>query len=156
MGEAWDFDGFGVEDLFEMAAIVEQSGFDFYARIIARASNPRIQNELKFLRDEEASHKAFFLDQLRARGGSPRGTISPKLQELLDREFIGPMDRMFSSGDIDDIDKTLSFGSALEVKSIDLYSAMKPTVGPSQAVDLDRIIAQEESHRRKLELMKAF
>jgi rubrerythrin len=156
MGNVWDVREFAVEDLYEMAAIVEQSGFDFYARLIARASDPRVANELKYLRDEEASHKAFFLDQLRARGGAPRGAVSPKLHELLDREFIKPMDRLFASGDIANTEKTLSFGCALEVKTMELYEAMKPSVGPSQAVDLDRIIAQEESHRRKLELIKAF
>jgi len=62
---------------------------------------------------------------------------------------------MGEAWEIGDIDKTLSFGSALELQSIEVYSAMKPTVGASLAGDLDRIIAQEEAHRRKLELIKA-
>jgi len=75
----WSTSGFALEDLYEMAAIAEQGGFDFYARLIARATKPGVKNTLKHLRDEEAAHKAFFLEQLRARGGAPRGTVTPEL-----------------------------------------------------------------------------
>ena len=65
MENMWELAAYPIEELFEMAAIVEQGGFDFYARLIARATDTRVKNELKFLRDEEGVHKAWFLDQLR-------------------------------------------------------------------------------------------
>jgi len=152
----WNLENVEIEDLLEMAAIVEQSGFDFYARLSARADELRLKNELKFLRDEEALHKAFFLEQLRKRGAVPRGSVGPALQEMLEREFIAPMDRMFASPDIKDNDKTLRFGEALEEKSIDLYAGMRPALGEPQQAALDRIIAQKQEHRRKLELIRSF
>ena len=152
----WKLERAKVEDLLEMAAIVEQSGFDFYARLSARADELRVKNELKFLRDEEGLHKAFFLEQLRKLGAAPRGGVDSSLQEVLQREFIGPMDRIFASADIKDNDKTLKFGEDLEQKSIDFYSRMRPALGRSQQAALDRIIAQEEEHRRKLALIRNY
>lgn len=150
----WDFQDVPVEDLLEMAAIVEQSGFDFYARLSARADELRVKNELKSLRDEEALHKAWFLDQLRRRGSFPLGSVAPALRKALEKEFIEPVDRIFASPDIRDSDKTLQLGAVLEQKSIDLYDSMRPAVAEPERPALDRIIAQEKEHRRKLELMR--
>ena len=75
MEGAWDIEGSAVEDLYEMAAIVEQAGFDFYARLLARTADRRVKNELKSLRNAEARHRGFFLDRLRARGRAPGGTV---------------------------------------------------------------------------------
>jgi rubrerythrin len=156
MGNMWELAAYPIEDLFEMAAIVEQGGFDFYARLIARATDPRVKNELKVLRDEEGVHKAWFLDQLRSRGGAPRGSVTPRLQAMLDSEFLEPLDSIFRSGDVSDTDKTISFGSALEQKSIDFYTALEGSGGRAQGVNLRKIIAQEEDHKRKLEVIRAF
>ena len=45
---------------------------------------------------------------------------------------------------------------ALEQKSIELYGEMKAVVSETQKAGLDRIIAEEEGHRRKLQLMRAY
>jgi rubrerythrin len=151
----WDFRNVRVEDLLEMAAIVEQSGFDFYARLSARTDELKVRNELKFLRDEEALHKAWFLEQLRQQGSVPQGFITPALQGTLEREFIEPVDQMFASSDVRDIEKTLKLGAALEQKSIELYDRMRPAVSGPQRTALDRIIAQEEEHRRRLQILRS-
>jgi rubrerythrin len=156
MGNMWELAAYPIEDLFEMAAIVEQGGFDFYARLIARATDARVKNELKFLRDEEAVHKAWFLDQLRSRGGAPRGSVTPRLQARLESEFLEPLDSIFRTGDVSNAEKTLRFGSALEQKSIDFYIALEGSVGSAQREALSKIIAQEEDHKRKLEVIRSF
>jgi rubrerythrin len=155
MAKEWRLGQSSVEDVFEMAALVEQGGYEFYERLIARASNRRVQKELEFLRDEEAAHKAFFLEQLRLLGRTPRGTVGPELNALLQREFFGPLREMFSSSGPDDNFKALGFGMTLEQKSIDLYGEMKAVVSEMQKAGLDRIIAEEEGHRQKLQLMRA-
>ena len=151
----WNIENVSVEDLLELAAMVEQSGFDFYARLSARVDEPRMKNELKFLRDEKGLHRAFFLEQLRKRGAVPRGSVAPVLQEALDREFLRPMDRLFASPDIDDNDKRLSFGADLEQKAINLYGVMRSVLETAQQAALDRIIAQGEDHRRNLEVIRS-
>jgi len=156
MGKTWELAAYQLDDLFEMAAIVEQAGFDFYARLIARATSARVKIELKFLRDEEAVHKAWFLSQLRSRGAAPRGSVTPALQELLDLEFLEPLERVFKTGDVSDSEKTLRFGTALEQKSIDFYTALEGSLGDAQREALEKIIKEEEDHKRKLTVIRSF
>jgi rubrerythrin len=143
------------EDVFEMAALVEQGGYEFYDRLAAGASRRGVQKELEFLRDEEAAHKAFFLEQLRLLGRTPRGAVGPELNAVLQGEFFEPLQEMFSSSGTDDNFKALGFGMTLEQKSIDLYREMRAVVSDAQKDGLDRIIAEEEGHLRKLQLMRA-
>ncbi|HVP19251.1 MAG TPA: hypothetical protein VMU36_09660, partial [Spirochaetia bacterium] len=146
-----DFSRVPAEQLFEMAAIIEQGGFDFYARLIARTSNPKVMNELKFLRDEEGAHRAFFLDQLRRRGIAPRGELGPGLAEFLDHEFLGPLDGAYRLREGASNDATLAFGAFMEQKTIDFYrSLMTGTAVAGRREDLERIVDQEDAHRRKL------
>ena len=152
----WSLGNAGVEDLFEMASVVEQGGYDFYERLRARSASPKVQKELEFLRDEEAAHKDFFLHQLSARGRSPGGTIAPGLQEILEEAFLRPLQKMFSSAGIKDNFRTLGFGLELEKKSIDFYKEMRLAVEDSQKADIDRIIAEEEEHRKKLAVLRSF
>jgi rubrerythrin len=62
---------------------------------------------------------------------------------------------MFSSSGPYDNFKVLGFGMTLEQKSINLYGEMKAVVSEMQKAGLDRIIAEEEGHRQKLQLMRA-
>jgi rubrerythrin len=155
MAQEWKLAESSVDDVLELAALVEQGGFDFYERLQANAADPRVKKELEFLRDQEAAHKAFFLEQIRIQGRTPRGNVGPELQEALEREFIAPLQKLYSSSDIDSNFKTLGFGMTLEQKSIDLYREMKTVVNETQRAGLDRIIAEEEGHQRQLQLMRA-
>jgi rubrerythrin len=155
MAKGWRLGQSSVEEVFEMAALVEQGGYEFYERLIAGASSRRVQAELGFLRDEEAAHKAFFLEQLRLLGRTARGTVGPELNAVLQLEFFQPLQELFSSSAPDDNFKALGFGMALEQKSIDLYGEMKAVVSETQKAGLDRIIAEEEGHLRKLQFLRA-
>jgi rubrerythrin len=148
----WSLGGVSAEELFEMAAAVEQGGFDFYARLTSRSTDPRVRNDLRYLRDEEGVHKSWFLSQLRAGGSTPCGSLSAALQKGLDHEFLGPLERIFSTGDAD---AALRFGPELAQRSIALYQAMREVVLPGQQTELDRIIVEEESHRQRVELLLA-
>ena len=155
MDGGWSLGGYPVEDLFEMAATVEQGGFDFYARLIARTSNPEVMRELKLLRDEEARHKSFFLEQLRNRGLTPKGPVSPGLKAILDREFIEPVAKAYATGAAADKSRVLAFAVGLEEKTIAFYKALRTDcTGPGQYAEINRIIAEEEKHKSKLEALR--
>jgi rubrerythrin len=155
MAKVWSLGGVSADDLLEMAAMVEQGGFDFYARLTARSLDPRVRNELKFLRDEEAMHKSWFLGQLRARGGAPRGALAPALQQSLDDEFLGPLEEVLQRGGADvDTARALQMGSELEQKAIAFYTAMQEVVEPGLKAELGRIMQEEEAHCRKLDLIR--
>ncbi len=157
MENQWNFSAVSAEQLFEMAAMIEQGGFDFYARLIARTSDPRVMSELKYLRDEEAVHKAYFLDQLRRRGAAPRGELGPGLADFVDREFLDPLDSVYRSRGTNGTDATLAFGALMEQKTIDFYRClMSGTAMAARSADLERIVDQEEAHRRKLEVIRSW
>ena len=81
--------------------------------------------------------------------------MSPALRLLLDWEFLEPMQKLYASNDVSDMDKTLGFGMELEEKTIGFYTTMRSGgAAPEQAADLDRIIAEEVKHRRKLEIIR--
>ena len=138
-----------------MAALVEQSGFDFYARLTSRTADPRARNGFRYLRDDEAVHKSWFLSQLRAGGNTPRGDLSAGLRDRLDRDFLEPTEGFFSSGSADDTDSALRVGSELARRSINLYSAMRDAVTPGQKAELGRIITEEEAHANTLESLRS-
>jgi rubrerythrin len=155
MERALSLGGVPAEELFEMAACVEQSGFDFYARLTSRTTDQRVKNELRFLRDEAALHKSWFLAQLRAGGNAPGGGLSAALQENLEQEFLEPVEKAFASSAKTDTDTVLRLGSELARKSIGLYAAMKGLVPAEQRAELGRIIAAEEAHLLRLDLLRA-
>ena len=155
MEKSWSFEGATVEVLLEMAAMVEQGWFDFYARLTSRSFDQRVRNELRFLRDEEAVHKGWFLSQLRARGGAPRGLLPDGLREELDRWFFGPLERVLAEESVDN-DGALRLGAKLEGETLGLFESLREAVGPEHAAGLDRIITEERRHRSRLEAIGAF
>ncbi len=132
--------------------MVEQGGFDFYARLSSRSGNPRERNELLHLRDEEGFHKGWFLAQLRARGGRPGGCLPPVLQAELENRFLAPVSSLFAAGPVENRD-VLRLGAALERDAIDLYRLLRRVLDPPQQTELDRIIAEQERHLGTLEAL---
>jgi rubrerythrin len=154
--EAWDLSKFKIEDVFQMAVTVEQGGYDFYQKIIDQTDNPRVKNEMKYLRDEEAKHKAFFAKSLEAKTGSSKG-MSPAVKSLLEKEFLAPMEEMYRSKKIAKNDEALRFGMQLEQKTIDLYEGLKKMQSdPAFLEDLGAVIEEEKKHKAALNLILAY
>jgi rubrerythrin len=148
---------YAIDDLFQMAVVIEQGGWDLYTRLMDGSDKPQVKNELKFLRSEEESHKAFFVEQLKKRGKAVEGKVSPELHTLLQKEFLGPMERHFAAKSPATHSDTLRFASDLEQRTIDFYTGMK--AGRTDAAfmaDLDKIIAQEQKHKQKINIILAY
>lgn len=153
----WDLSRFQAEDLYRMAITVEQGGFDFYDKVIERTEKPRVKNELRYLRDEEGRHKAFFQKQLAGTGAAGEKTIDPALRKLLETEFLKPMEDLFASTTMDSNAEALRFGVVIEQKTVDFYNALKR--GQSDAAfleDLEVIIEEERKHKQKLNIILAY
>jgi rubrerythrin len=154
--ETWDLSKFAIEDVFQMAMAVEQGGYDFYQKIIDQTDNPRVKNEMKYLRDEEAKHKAFFEKNLKAKQGSSK-KMGTDVKSLLEKEFLAPMEEMYRSKKIAKNDEALRFGIKLEQKTIDLYEGIKKTQGdPAFLADLGTVIEEEKKHKATLNLVLAY
>ena len=151
-----DLSKFGIEEMYQFAATVEQGGYDFYGKLIDTCENTRVKNELKFLRDEEALHKAFFLGELKKKGKG-EVALSPGLKGVLDAEFVGPMDEFYKAKKIARTDEDLRFGVALERKTIDFYGDLrKQSKDEAFLKDLDAIIEEEKKHKQKLNIIPAY
>jgi rubrerythrin len=152
-----DFGDQSAENMYRVAVLVEQGGYDFYAQIAERSDNPRVKNEMIFLRDEEARHKAFFQRQLKSRGFETSTQLSGELQGWLEREFVNPMEQVLNDRDITTNEAALQLGVRLEQKTIDLYEALKAkSTEAGVQEDLQDIIAEEHRHKEKLNLLLAY
>ncbi len=145
-----------IEELFQFAATIEQGGFDFYSRLIQASDNKRVNNELKFLRDEEAQHKTFFLSELKKKGKS-EVAISPALNAVLEAEFLRPLQEFYQSQKISNNPEALRFGMTVEQKTIDFYGDLRRQArDPGFLKDLDVIVEQEKKHKQKLNIILAY
>ncbi len=156
-GPGWDLSRFQVEEIYRVAVSVEQGGFDFYNRIVETSDNSRVKNEMRFLRDEEARHKAFFQRQLAAKGAAEAGTVSPDLQKLLESEFLHPMEELYRSRRIEKNTEALRFGMDIEQKTVDFYTALRERqTDQAFREDLDLVIDEERKHKQKINILLAY
>lgn len=155
-GPDWVLSMFEVEDIYRMAIAVEQSGFDFYSRIVETSNNQRVKNELKFLRDEEVRHKAFFEKQLAAKAAVEDKPVSIDLRKLLETEFLEPMENLYRRKKVKNNVEALRFGMDLEQKTVDFYLALRARQNDEAfRKDLEIIIDEERRHKQKLSILLA-
>jgi len=156
MATQMDLSRFPIEEAYRLAAAVEQDGCDFYEKLIQASPNTRVKNELKYLRDEEARHKAFFLGELARKGQGP-GVLAPGLQEVLQERFLRPMEEFYRGAGVGNSAEALRFGIVLEQKTIDLYGELRrQSTDPAFLKDLDAVIAEEKKHKQRLNLILAY
>ena len=154
---SWDLSKFQVEDVFRMAVAVEQGGIDLYDRIIEASDKAQIRNELKYLREEEVRHKDFFLRQLPGGTNAEQAPLGSELGELLEAEFLVPMEELYSGGKIRNSSQALRFGVLLEQRTVELYTALRQQRhDPEFQKNLDLVIAEERRHKEKLNLLLAY
>jgi rubrerythrin len=145
-----------IEELFQFAATIEQGGFDFYSRLMQASDNKRVNNELKFLRDEEAQHRTFFMSELKKKGKN-EVVVSPALNAVLEAEFLKPLEEFYKSQKISNNQEALRFGITVEQKTIDFYGDLRQqSRDPGFLKDLDVIVEQEKKHKQKLNLILAY
>jgi rubrerythrin len=156
MADDWDLADATADDIFEAAMAIEQGGIDFYERLRSSQADPRVKKELEFLRDEEARHKELFRSFLRARPAGARGDAPTRLQALVHREFIDPLQKLFQSSRIETNYETIGFGQELEKKSMSFYRSLLPSADEKRRADIERIIAEEQRHLEQLQLLRAY
>ena len=151
-----DLSKFKIEEVYQFAVTIEQGGFDFYEKLIQACDITRVKNELKFLRDEEAQHKAFFQGELRKKGKG-EVTLGPGIAGVLEEEFLKPMNDFYQAKKITKTAEALRFGVAVEQKTIDFYGDLrKQSQDAAFLRDLDAIIAEEKKHKQKLNIILAY
>ncbi len=154
MAVEWNITSFQVDDLLQMAAIVEQKGYEFYSAVIDKSPERRVKNEIRFFREQEAQHKVVIQAMLKKRGKNVSGKVSQPLDAILRREFLAPVEELISSKKIEVSEEALKLGLSLEQKAIDFYTALKAMPGAeSFAAELSAMITEEDGHAKKLSSM---
>jgi rubrerythrin len=157
MPDEWNLAEYKVEELLQMAVLMEQKGYDFYSAVIEKSPERRVKNEIRFLREEEARHKVLFQEMLKKKGKSASGRLSAALEALLRREFTNPLDELISSKKIESNEEALKFGVSMEKKIIDFYAVLKELPGASAlAADLATVSAEDQAHVSKLNAMLSY
>ncbi len=157
MMNKWDLSMFGLEDLYSVAVAVERGGYDLYSYLTEHSTNAKIKSEMQFLREEEAKHENFFRSQITKKGKVPPGVIDPKLMTFIDTEFLTPIRVIFQNKKLEDKAQAFQFALEVEQKTIDFYSAIRKDQSDFDLLaDLDTIIQEEESHKRKLLVIMAY
>jgi rubrerythrin len=157
MADGWNLAEFKVEDLLQMAVIIEQKGYDFYSAVIEKSPERRVKNEIRFLREEEVRHKSLFQEMLKKKGKSASGKVSAALDVLLRREFTNPLEELISSKKIESNEEALKFGVSMEQKIVDFYAVLKDLPGAAPiAADLATVSAEDQAHVSKLNAMLSY
>ncbi len=157
MANEWNLAEFKLEDLLQMAVLIEQKGYDFYSAVIEKSPERRVKNEIRFLREEEARHKTLFQEMLKKKGKSASGKLSAALEALLRSEFTSPFDELISSKKIESSEDALKFGVSMEQKILDFYAVLRDLPGASPlAADLATVNAEDQAHVDKLNGMLSY
>ena len=154
--EKFDFDlsGYGSDDVYKIAVVLEDEGFKFYNKIIDAADETRVKNEVKYLRDEEVRHKSLFQKLVKDKSSA---MDDEKLRVFIQKEFIEPTLEYFEGDKVKKASDALRFGAVLEQKSIDFYTEMKKKETDAGVLEgIGKIIEEEKKHMKKIYIILSY
>ncbi|MFO7984907.1 MAG: ferritin family protein [Desulfatiglandaceae bacterium] len=148
---------FRAGELLDMAVQIEYQGLEFYRACVDAQTDPRVKNVFQYLADQEMEHAGVF-SRMKAqlKDDYPLPESYPgEMQNYLDtfvkgKVFEGPDQAERRGSEIDDPVEAVDFGLEIEKASILFYSGMKGYVRSSEVQDIDRVIAEEQQHVRRL------
>jgi rubrerythrin len=153
---------FSASDILDMAIEMERIGYRFYDALSKHASDDEGSAMFRWLANEELNHEKDFA-QLRDKVASQTlpesypGEWQAYVQALVEsRTILGDEDikRLAVSANFVE---ALKVGIALEKDSILLYEALKVYVPEGERKTVEAIIAQEQSHLKRLsDVLKEF
>ena len=144
---------YSINEILDIAVELEEAGYDFYTRCIDKFDDPVFKDLFRFLADEEANHKEYFLSM---KSDDTAGGVFTEEYYLYMKSIGGG--KIFSRETEKAFDEITSIEEALkkafhdEKESILLYSELKGHYDhdPAALELLDKIIAEERSHVMKL------
>ncbi len=142
--------------IYRLAVMLEEESYRFYDELLAATPDRGIQNEIRFLRDEEAKHKTFFEDLLRktgAAGGAPSDVDVKKAEQ----EFLQPMRQKRDVKALGSRAEALRLGSQFERGAVQFYEQIRKGETDAELLrGLDDVIDEEKRHLKKLNIILAY
>lgn len=146
---------FSLSDVLDLARQIEKNGEAVYRSALARTSDPELAEMLEWMAEEESRHADHFStlrEQLQATGPNPL------LEELGSAMLTGVVEnRSFSLEEVDftqieSVTELIRVMIEFEKDTLSFYGVFRDFMADTGEIDeLDRIIADEEEHIRRLE-----
>lgn len=146
---------FEIGEILDLAIRLENNGEAVYRKALNRVSDPRLEELLEWMADEEVKHRRWFEDLKRSLGA---GGKNPFLEEM-GRNLLGDMvgSQSFSLKEVDfaaieTASELLDVFAEFEKDTVVFYEMIEPFVedGPTRA-HLGKIIAEEKRHIEQIE-----
>lgn len=148
---------FRASEMLDMAIQIEQQGLEFYKACLDAQTDSNLKAVFQYLADQEKEHAGTFS---RMKGELPDDYTLPEsypgeIQNYIDtfvkgRVFDDPAEAEKKGREMTSPSAVIDFGLDIEKASILFYSGMKEYVRASERQEIDRIIAEEQKHVKKL------
>lgn len=149
---------FSLKDVLDLAAKIEKNGETVYRSALERTKDPELAEMLEWMADEEARHAEKFSSM---RDDIASAVPDPMLEEL-GRSMLADVveNRSFSLEDVDftrieSVTDLIRIMIEFERDTLTFYGVFRDFMSAEPEIDqLNRIIADEEEHIRKLEICR--
>lgn len=147
-------------EIVEFAVRIEQNGYTFYQKAESLVKSRAAKELLAFLKEEEAKHEKLFRDMLGSlEPANVRETYAGEYEEylkaLVDNHVFGAegaAEKALANleNEIDVLNTAIGF----EKDTILFFRELKELVSEQDREVVDRLIKEEQSHLRKLAIIK--
>ena len=147
---------FRAAEIMDMAIAIEEDGRALYQSCVSDQFDPRVQEVFKYMVAQEKEHICIFRQM---RDGLPDYELPETYPgEMADYIATFVQQRVFDEPELSgescrafaDHDEAIDTALELERRSILFYSAMSSVVRESEQAAIEKIIAQEHLHIRRL------
>ncbi|MDZ7700467.1 MAG: ferritin family protein [Deltaproteobacteria bacterium] len=152
---------FRATELMDMAIRIEEHGQAFYEACLSATALSELREVFQYLLSQEIEHARVFsrmksaMDQDIAFPESYPGEHRNYLDAFVKKEvFDDPETAARQVEAVEDADQAIEWALSLEKQSILFYSGIKSLMKQFEADNVDRIIAQEHDHVRRLQTLR--
>lgn len=144
-----------------LALSIDEEKSEYFGSLADKTDNPRIRNELAFLKNEERNNSDYFarrIEEMENRN-EDSGSCDPegKLRKWVEEEIIEPFQEARETSNISSSLDALRIGAALQKKTIDFYNElMLSEQMESEKEEVARILAGEQDKLKKLNLIMSY
>ena len=143
---------FRAGEVLDMAVQIEEQGLAFYESCAQASLGSETTEVFEYLIDQEKNHVKIFTRMKQGLDDFPLPESYPGETRSYIESFV--KDRVFSSPEdaahISEPREAVALAIGFEQRSILFYSAMKDAARQSEGGVIDRVIAQEHEHIRRL------
>ena len=148
---------FQASEILDMAVHIEKQGLAFYEACLYSQADSGVKEVFQYLKDQEQEHARVFshmkegLKQDYSLPESYPGEMQNYIDDFVKgKVFQDPAQASKKGSEIRDVLEAIDFGLEIEKASILFYSGMKQFVRASDWEEVERVLAEEQAHVRRL------